>query len=392
MQELAQLCKTAGAEVAAEVVQKRSVPERAYYIGKGKAIEIAALVKETEAELIVFNDELSPSQTRNLEKILGAKVIDRTALILDIFAQRARTKEGKLQVELAQLNYLLPHLTGYGTILSRLGGGIGTRGPGETKLEVDRRVIRKKISDLNKEIESIKKHRSLQRRTRQKVPYPLIALVGYTNTGKSTLLNVLTDSSVFTEDKLFATLDPTTRRVTLPDNQTVLLTDTVGFIQKLPTHLIAAFRATLEEVREADILLHVVDLSHPHIEAQVSAVHQILVDLEAAGKPVIFVFNKKDLVNDFSLLQRLEKDYPHSVFISARQKLNLSELLDKLSLMLKKMRKKTVFKIPFKDGRSLALLYEKGHVLKKTTLEESFIVEVEIEEKWFNRLKNYVKD
>ncbi len=319
-------------------------------------------------------------------------MVDRTALILDIFAQRARTKEGKLQVELAQLNYLLPRLTGYGKILSRLGGGIGTRGPGETKLEVDRRVIRQKISDLNKEIEFIKKHRLLQRRARQKVPYPLIAMVGYTNAGKSTLLNALTDSTVFTENKLFATLDPTTRKVTLPDNQTVLLTDTVGFIQKLPSKLVAAFRATLEEVQEADILLHVVDLSHPHMDAQISAVQQILVDLKAAEKPAIFVFNKIDLVNDYSVLNRLKLDYPNSVFVSAGDKLNLPELLVKLSFLLKKLRKKVFLMIPFQDSRSLAMLHEKGYVLKTTPLEGSFLVEAELEEKWLGKLKNYIKE
>ncbi len=391
LRELAQLSDTAGAQVVFEVIQKRSRPHSAYYIGKGKAEEISLLVEELEADMLIVDDELSPSQTRNLEEVLGVRVIDRTALILDIFARRARTREGKLQVELAQLNYLLPRLTGHYEFLSRLGGGIGTRGPGETKLEVDRRTIRQKISDLNREIESIKKHRSLQRRARQKVPHPVVALVGYTNAGKSTLLNALTDSSVFTEDKLFATLDPTTRKANMPDNQTVLLTDTVGFIQKLPTHLVAAFRATLEEVQEADVLMHVVDLSHPQREEQMEAVQKILEDLEVTEKPCLLVFNKMDLIDDPLLLRRLKTEYSGSVAISAAKQKNLEELLDQLSRLLRTDWERMTLAVPFEDSRTLALLHEKGQVVKIIAQEETYHVEVLLQEKWANKLKKYSK-
>ena len=392
MEELVRLCETAGAQVVAEVIQRRRAPDSAYYIGKGKAQELAGLVEEKEANLVVVDEELSPSQTRNLEEVLDIRVIDRTALILDIFARRARTREGKLQVELAQLNYLLPRLTGRGKVLSRLAGGIGTRGPGETKLEVDRRVIRKRITDLKKEIESIKKQRALQRRARQKVPYPVVALVGYTNAGKSTLLNALTDSYVFTEDKLFATLDPTTRKIVLPGNQTILLTDTVGFIQKLPPHLVAAFRATLEEVQEADLLLHVVDFSHPDMERQMTAVHEVLEDLEVSEKPIIFVFNKIDLINDPLTLKRLKINYPESVAISAQKGLNLEVLLEKIAMMLKEDWRKVIFSIPFEDSRSLALVHDKGHVLEITPEDNCFLVEAQMTDKWINKLGKYVKE
>lgn len=391
MEELVRLCETAGAQVVAEIIQKRTKPDPAYYIGKGKAEELAGLVIEKEANLVVVDEELSPSQTRNLEEVLDVRVIDRTALILDIFARRARTREGKLQVELAQLNYLLPRLTGRGKILSRLAGGIGTRGPGETKLEVDRRVIRKRISDLNKEIESIKKQRALQRRAREKVPYPVVSLVGYTNAGKSTLLNALTDSYVFTEDKLFATLDPTTRKIVIPGNQTILLTDTVGFIQKLPPHLVAAFRATLEEVQEADLLLHVVDFSHPDMEVQMMAVHEVMEDLGVTEKPIIFVFNKIDLINDPIALKRLKINYPESVAVSAKKGLNLEVLLEKIASMLKEDWKKVIFSIPFEDSRSLALVHEKGDVLEITPQDNSFLVEAQMTDKWISKLKDYVK-
>ncbi|WP_407080305.1 GTPase HflX [Candidatus Contubernalis alkalaceticus] len=391
MRELAQLSDTAGAEVVFEVVQKRSKPHASYYIGKGKAEEISLLAEEVKADMLIIDDELTPSQAKNLEELLELRVIDRTALILDIFAQRARTREGKLQVELAQLNYLLPRLTGHYSALSRLGGGIGTRGPGETKLEVDRRTIRQKISDLNKEIESIKKHRSLQRRSRQKVPFPVIALVGYTNAGKSTLLNALTDSSVFTEDKLFATLDPTTRRVNMTDNQTVLITDTVGFIQKLPTHLVAAFRATLEEVQEADVLMHVVDLSHPQMEEQMEAVHKILMDLEVTEKRCLLVFNKMDLNNDPFLIRRLKAEYPNSVAISAGRRKNLEELMDKLSEILRADWERFTFTIPFEDSRTIALLHEKGQVVSMDVQGENYFVEVFLQEKWANKLKKYTQ-
>ncbi len=272
MNELSLLAATAGADVVAEVIQKRTASDPANYIGKGKVEELAALIEYHAADMVIFNDELTPSQIRNLDRKLEAKIIDRTNLILDIFARRALSREGKLQVELAQMQYLLPRLIGLGNQLSRLGGGIGTRGPGETQLEVDRRVIRRRISDLKKEISALRKHRALHRHRRKRNRQQVISLVGYTNAGKSTLLNALTGADLYTEDKLFATLDPMVRRGTLNGVKEVLFSDTVGFIEKLPGQLISAFQATLEELNAADVLLHVVDLSHPEHFKQIEVV------------------------------------------------------------------------------------------------------------------------
>ncbi|MFH1683819.1 MAG: GTPase HflX, partial [Candidatus Margulisiibacteriota bacterium] len=271
LEELKQLADTAQAQVVGQLTQKRNKPDQKYYIGSGKLEELKAAIALHEADLVIFDVELSASQERNLATALDTKVIDRTRLILDIFAQHARSHEGKLQVELAQSSFLLTRLTGHGILMSRLGGGIGTRGPGETKLEQDRRYIRKRISELKREIEKIRKDRSIRREKRRSSNLPLVALVGYTNAGKSTLLNVLTNAGVLTENKLFATLDTTIRRLELTPSKTILLTDTVGFIQKLPHQLVASFRATLEEVTEADLLLHVVDISHPYFEDQIKA-------------------------------------------------------------------------------------------------------------------------
>lgn len=317
LEELAQLAKTAGAEVLDTGIQKRTTPDKATHIGKGKVAELALRTRELGATTVIVDTELSPSQQTKLEDAIGLKVIDRTALILDIFAQRAQTKEGKLQVELAQLSYLLPRLRGTGTSMSRLGGGIGTRGPGETKLETDRRRIHTRLAHLEGEVEQIKKHRSLQRKSRQKRGEVQVALMGYTNAGKSTLLNALTRSQVLAENKLFATLDPVTRKLRLPGGGQVLLTDTVGFIQRLPTQLVAAFRATLEEVTEADVLLHVVDASHPNVLEHIKAVNQILEDLEAGEKPTITVLNKVDVVTDEAVLARIRAEVTCPVEISA---------------------------------------------------------------------------
>ena len=295
MEELASLVATANGEVVAEVTQKREAPHPATYIGKGKTEELAALVKELEPDLVVFNSELSPSQARNLTNLLGeVKVLDRTQLILDIFAQRARSKEGKLQVELAQLEYMLPRLSGQGEALSRLGGGIGTRGPGETKLETDRRHIRRRIDDIKGELRRVAEHRERYRERRQKNRAFQVALVGYTNAGKSTIFNRLTAADSFEENLLFATLDPLTRKCVLPCGYTVLLTDTVGFIQDLPTTLVAAFRSTLEEVKEADLLLHVVDSSHPDYAEHERTVSRLLAELGASSIPAVTVYNKSD--------------------------------------------------------------------------------------------------
>ena len=326
LDELALLTRTAGATVCHRLTQARSQPDPRFFLGSGKVQELALIVQEMGANLVVVNIELTALQHTSLEEVLGVKVLDRTELILDIFAQRAQTREGKLQVELAQLKYLYPRLIGKGDRLSRLGGGIGTRGPGETKLEIDRRRIRERINTLEKETTRIKNYRDTQRRRRLDDGIPVVALTGYTNSGKSTLLNAVTNSHVFVENKLFATLDPTTRRTTLPDHSSVLLCDTVGFIKKLPTQLIAAFKATLEEVFVADILLHVVDSSHPSVIEQINSVYDVLGELGAVDKPIITVLNKADMVRKEDLLW-LVSQVPNPVVVSASKRLGLGAML-----------------------------------------------------------------
>ncbi|MBI2821353.1 MAG: GTPase HflX [Acidobacteria bacterium] len=298
LEELEQLALSAGASVQKSALQFRQRLDPACLIGRGKAEEIASQIREQGLDLVIFDETLSPAQQRNLEKILQCKVIDRTALILDIFAQRARTREGKLQVELAQLNYLLPRLAGSGTALSRLGGGIGTRGPGETKLEMDRRRIRSRIARIRAEIEKVRRRRQLHRARRQGIPAPVVTLVGYTNAGKSTLFTALTRAATLRSDRMFATLDPLVRRIHLPSAGDVLLTDTVGFVRKLPPDLVAAFRATLEEIGEADLLLHVVDCSQENYREQMRAVEEVLSDLGFQEIPVLVVYNKIDLLEE----------------------------------------------------------------------------------------------
>ncbi len=333
LDELAQLAKTAGASICGRMTQTRQQPDPKYFLGSGKMQEVALLVQELGATLLVIDQEISPNQQRNIEAVVGVKVIDRTELILDIFAQRAQTKEGKLQVELAQLKYLYPRLVGKGEMLSRLGGGIGTRGPGETKLEIDRRRIREKIDFLEADAERIRNYRDVQRKRRASDHLPVVALTGYTNSGKSTLLNALTKANVFTQDKLFATLDPTTRRTTLPDHSPVLISDTVGFIKKLPTSLVAAFRATLEEVAVADMLVHVVDASHPNVLEHISAVHDVLSDLGAVDKPMITVLNKADKVRKEDLAW-LVAQVPNPVVTSATMRFGLGATLSKMQEVL----------------------------------------------------------
>ncbi|MFC1982713.1 GTPase HflX [Chloroflexota bacterium] len=298
IKELAQLTGTAGARVVGKIVQQLPTPSKTHYVGKGKLEELLSLRESVNYDVVILDDELSPIQQRNLEEALKVKVIDRAALILDIFAKRARTHEGRLQVELAQHQYLLPRLAGQWSHLERLGGGIGTRGPGESQLETDRRIIRQKIHRLKEQIEEVRKHRTLYRENRKKSGIPIVALVGYTNSGKSTLMNALSQADVFTESKLFATLDPTTRRLTLPGGSAVLLTDTVGFIRKLPPIIVSAFRATLEELSEASLLLHVVDLSSHDAAEQCQVVEDILKELDVAEKPRITALNKIDLLLD----------------------------------------------------------------------------------------------
>jgi len=342
--ELAQLAGTAGAEVVGKLIQRLPRPSKAYYLGRGKLAELVALKDSTRYNVAIFDDELSPLQQRNLEEALQVKVIDRVALILDIFARRARTRDGQLQVELAQHQYLLPRLAGQWSHLERLGGGIGTRGPGETQLETDRRLIQRKIHRLKAQIDDVRKHRQLYRQQRRKTGIPIVAIVGYTNAGKSTLLNALSHADVFVEDKLFATLDPTTRRITLPDKSVTLLTDTVGFIRKLPPTIVTAFKATLEELSEANILLHVVDLTCHNAPEQCQIVEDILADLSLSDKPRITVLNKIDLLLDNSrrwdedtaisyLSDQTEAD-ENTVLISSTRGWGLNKLLELINRTL----------------------------------------------------------
>ena len=377
MAELSRLADTAGAKVVAAFTQRKEKPDAAFFLGRGKVNELAMEIQNLEATLLILDDELTPSQQHNLERMLGVKVIDRTALILDIFAQRARSREGKLQVELAQLRYNLPRLSGQGLALSRLGGGIGTRGPGETKLEVDRRRIYSKIHDIEEQIDGMKKSRSLHRKRRKESQIPLVALVGYTNAGKSTLLNKLTGSEVFAEDKLFATLDPTTRHLQLPEKQEILLTDTVGFIQKLPHTLVKAFRATLEEVQEADLLLHVVDCSNENLEAQIEAVVAVLKELEADGKPVLYVFNKADQLANPHIREQLLHGRD-GVFISAMTGENLDGLQRRIEGFFQESQVRMTLLIPYDEGAAVTKLHKLNAVVETAYEETGTKVEVRL--------------
>ena len=372
LSELGTLARTAGAEVVGTMVQRLRHPDVATYIGKGRAQELSDTEKELGFDLVIFDDELSPSQQRNLEKMLDARVIDRTALILDIFAQHARTREGRLQVELALLEYRLPRLAGRGVELSRqaggsrsagaggVGGAIGVRGPGETKLEIDRRRIRSRIAELREEIEGVREQRTIHRRQRAAQAIPVVAVVGYTNAGKSTLFNALTEAEVLTENKLFATLDPTTRHITLPGNQEALLTDTVGFIQKLPTRLIAAFRATLEEVIDADLLLEVVDISHENAIEQSETVNDVLRELDADKKPRVTALNKIDLLHDPSEVDTTL--YPNAVTVSALQKVGLDALLEQIARVLADSMEAVRVIIPYDKSELVELFHRRGRV------------------------------
>lgn len=333
LDELEELAQTAGAITVGRVIQNLDQIHPGTYVGKGKLDEIKELIWETEATGIICDDELSPIQLGNMEDALDTKVMDRTLIILDIFAGRASTNEGKIQVELAQLKYRQSRLTGLGKSLSRLGGGIGTRGPGEKKLEMDRRLIRDRIAQLNRELKGVKRHREVTREQRSRNKVPVVAIVGYTNAGKSTLLNTLTGAGVLEEDKLFATLDPTTRNLKLPSKQEVLLTDTVGFIRKLPHHLIEAFRSTLEEAKYADIILHVVDASNPQVDEQMHIVYETLTNLEVKNKPIITAFNKQDKVEGESILRDFRAD--HIVRISAKYGEGLGELQETIEEVLR---------------------------------------------------------
>ncbi len=376
LEELKQLADTAGATVIKKFIQKRPKPDPAFFIGRGKVQELALYAQQENIDLCIFDDELSPAQQRNIESVMGIRILDRTALILDIFAQRARTNEGKLQVELAQLQYTLPRIMGKGLMLSRLGGGIGTRGPGETKLEVDRRRIRDRIAFIKEQIEKVKAVRSLHRSKRKKNNVFEVSLVGYTNAGKSTLLNTLTNSDIYAKDQLFATLDPTTRQLTLPNKQEIIITDTVGFIQRLPHQLIAAFRSTLEVVTEADLLVHVIDVSHELYKEQAAAVHEVLKEIGAETKPVITVYNKIDkLPPDSKLADRLAME-EDTVCISAAKKLNLETLQQMIESHLKSKAVEVTLCIPYAETAKAAQLHETANVLEQEYTENGAVMKV----------------
>jgi GTP-binding protein HflX len=365
MAELNQLASTAGGQVVGNGTQKLDAPVARTFIGSGKANEFAEQCRRQEVDTVIFDDELSPAQSRNLERTFELKVLDRTSLILDIFAQRARTKEGKLQIELAQLQHLLPRLTRFWGHLSRQKGGIGMRGDGETQLETDRRRVQDRIARIARELEEVRRQRATQRAGRQRQLWPLASLVGYTNAGKSSLLNALTGAGILAEDILFATLDPTTRRLRLPTNQNLLLTDTVGFIRKLPHSLVEAFKATLEEVVQADLLLHVVDLSHPQASDQIAAVNAVLNEIGVTSKPTLMVFNKIDRLESDELLKRSVEAFPNAVGVSALTGEGFPALLQELGTLLRPAREYVDLSIPHEASAVIARLHAVGQVLER---------------------------
>lgn len=381
--ELEALVETAGGESVATVLQNRPAPDARTLIGEGKCEEIRALADAHEADLIIFDNELSPSQMNNLERLTGHTVLDRSALILDIFAQRAHTGEGKLQVELAQYQYILPRLSGLGKAMSRLGGGIGTRGPGESKLESDRRHIRRRIDKLREDLAQVRQVRAVQRRQRKKTELPLAAIVGYTNAGKSTLLNQLTGAGIQANDRLFDTLDPTTRKKRISDTQEILLSDTVGFIRKLPHHLVSAFRATLEELQYADILLHVIDISDPEWEVQAETVDSVIRQLDADEIPRVIVYNKADKCD---ILPHLND----GVFFSARTGEGAPALLKAIEHALGRGKHEVTLLIPYSEGGILDTLHREAEVKSVEYVENGTQVVAVINEKTFGRLRGYL--
>jgi len=388
LDELGRLAESAGAEVVGRMTQERSAPTPKLYFGKGKVDELKASSEREGANLMISDDALSPVQERNLGGSLGLKVIDRTALILDIFAQRARTMEGKLQVELAQLSYLLPRLIGQWKHLERLGGGIGTRGPGETQLESDRRMIRHRIEKIRGELGRVRVHRRLLRDRRKAAGVPVVALVGYTNAGKTTLLNHLTGAEHTAADRLFVTLDPAARLVSRAPHAPFILTDTVGFIRKLPHQLVAAFKATLEELEEADVLLHVVDASHPALEEQMEAVESLLGELELGRRPTVVALNKVDRLEPGAALGALVDRFD-GVAVSARTGEGMAALVDRIERALSPGVERVTLRIPYRDGTAIAQCYERGRVLSRSDDVDGILLEVELPPRLLGPLEPY---
>ena len=391
LDELAALADTAGAEAVARVVQSRGVPDAATFVGKGKLEEVHRAVHATGAEMVILDDELTPGQLRRLEERLGVKVVDRTALILDIFALHARSREGRAQVELAQLNYLLPRLRGWGEAMSRLGGGIGTRGPGETKLEVDRQHIRRRIAKLRRDLRELARTRDLKRARRERAGLPQVAIVGYTNAGKSTLMRALTRADVLVADQLFATLDPTVRRIALPGGRKATISDTVGFVEKLPHDLVEAFRSTLEEVTLASLVLHVADAAAPALAAQIRAVQEVLGEIGAGGIPTVLALNKVDLLSEVERA-RAARRHPGGVPISARTGEGLEELLEAVAAALPAPSAEVTLRVPFERGDALAELYRRGQVLSVRQTEEGTLVRARLEERELARFRELVAE
>ncbi len=386
--ELEELCRTAGAEVVAKVIQVRPAPDAALFLGVGKLDEIKEFYKYEDIDLLIFDDELTPSQQRNIENYTGFRVIDRTTLILDIFAQRARSREGKLQVELAQLKYMLPRLVGKGTSLSRLGGGIGTRGPGESKLESDRRHIRRRIEAISEELKAVEKRRNQMRRRREKDGVETVVIVGYTNAGKSTLMNRLTDAGVLAENKLFATLDPTSRALSMPSGREVMLIDTVGLIRRLPHNLVEAFKSTLEEAACADVILNVCDASSPDCAEHLRVTNELLSELGAADIPVVSVMNKSDLLYDADSVMTLGD----SVFISALHGNGIDALLAAIDRALPPDRRRCVFLFPYDDMSPSSLVREDSTVFGEEYTENGLKIDALCSVKIANKLSKYVSE
>ena len=387
--ELAELARSSGAEVVDEIIVAREKPSPAHFIGKGKTEEISHLCASKGIDVVIFNNDLTGTQQKNLEDVINVKTIDRTQLILDIFARRAKSNEGKIQVELAQLLYLIPRLTGRGILLSRLGGGIGTRGPGEQKLEVDRRKIKIRTAKLKKDLEKLSLQRATRRKQRTKFSLLTIAIIGYTNSGKSTLLNMLTESHVYIHEKPFSTLDPTIKSFVLPNNQKVLFVDTVGFLNELPHHLIESFKATLEEVVNADILLHLVDISHPKAKEMEKAVFDVLAELKTTEKPIITVLNKIDKIDD-NEISRFTKEFKDSIPISALKKSNFEALTDKIVLYLNSVIKTYKIYLPQSKASLISLIHEKGHVLNREYVEDKVCLEVQLPVSLYNKIKKEI--